>query len=91
MENKDWREEVSIIYGQIMRSAMGTQRPVSKNEAKELLVHFIEFILKSKQEEIEKAIDELPTMYTLTSISGETIPLISKDDLKPIISNLLLK
>ena len=41
--------------------------------------------------EIEKAIDELPTIYTLTSISGETIPLISKDDLKPIISKLLLK
>ena len=89
MEYKDWKNQVSIIYLQIMRSAMGAQRPVSTNEAKELLVYFIESIIKSKQEEIEKAIDELPTMYTLTSISGETIPLISKVDLKPIISNLL--
>lgn len=37
MENK---EELDIVYGQIMRSASGSDRPVSADEAKELLKSF---------------------------------------------------
>ena len=48
----------------------------------------IGYILKSKQEEIEKAIEKMPNA-TRTEVDIEKV--ICADDLKPIISNLLLK
>lgn len=40
-----WKEElknqVNIIYGQVMRSSLSSQRPVSADEAKELIFDFV--------------------------------------------------
>ena len=90
--NKDWREEVKnrfVLSCNIMSSGIGRIEESELHWISNYWLSEIESILKSKQEEIEKAIDELPTMYTVTSISGERIPLLIKDDLKPIISNIL--
>jgi len=91
MENKNWREEAREEWDSFILPINGEDVGTSMTPKgiADWWLEKIESLLKSKQEEMEKAIDELPTMYTITSISGETIPLISKDDLKPIISNLL--
>ena len=88
MENKDWREEfgkifekneyfgISVRYGQ--KTAEGEYYQVES---------FIESLLQSKQEEIEGEIEKIEGYYG--NPKGKVM--IYLDDLKPIITNLLLK
>lgn len=71
---EEWRSQINIIYGQIMRSAIGSQRPVSINEAKKFLIDFIDKLLKSQREEIINKIEEYkrPLDYYKQSMSDMT-------------------
>lgn len=71
---EEWRSQINIIYGQIMRSAIGSQRPVSINEAKKFLIEFIAELLKSQREEIINKIEEYkrPLDYYKQSMSDMT-------------------
>ena len=84
MTNKDWREEFEEVFYAIMGLETDPKgvpnmylirdeddnvvNGIDFTPEKKAIISFIKFLLQSKQEEIEKAIDELPTMYTLTSI-----------------------
>ena len=79
MENKDWREQYPLT--------------TFTGETRKEIESLIESVLKSKQEEIEKTIDEMkqdpldaPTFEEGVRISIKNLVL---DDLKPIISNIL--
>jgi len=96
MENKDRREEfekifekneyfgISVRYGQ--KTAEGEYYQVES---------FIESILQSKQKEIEKVMDKMKKVHKFKVTEVEDIVKESYnqalDDLKPIISNILLK
>lgn len=55
MTNKQsWESEIPIIYGQIMRSQIGSERPVGIQEAQDLLKDFIRQLLTSKSEQMER-------------------------------------
>ena len=79
MENKDWREQYPLT--------------TFTGETRKEIESLIESVLKSKQEEMEKALDNMkqdpldaPTFEEGVRISIKNLVL---DDLKPIISNLL--
>jgi hypothetical protein len=72
---KEQEDQVGIIYGQIMRSSRDSQRPVSVNEAKQLLKDWhkssskalLEAVIEMVGESIEKTRNLPPTTrdYTL--------------------------
>jgi len=107
MKNKDWREQFNEKFVK-----QGIPIGIAKYEAKDGLditpskiISFIDSLLKSKQEEIEREMKKMKKIKTtgfLNVIWGEKlkskIPAMSDtdvsynkaiDDLKPIISNLL--
>ena len=78
MENKDWREE----FNETISNVMGICTIDSLR-----IKSFIESLLKSKQEEIEKAMENMkknPKKDIVYCTSYE----LALDDLKPIISNI---
>jgi len=79
MENKDWREE----FGSDFKKFTGDYH--NDNYA-DWWLNKIESLLRSKQEEIEKAIEKMPNA-TRTEVDIEKV--ICADDLKPITSNIL--
>jgi len=105
-ENKDWREDEFKMWFLdnciIMSDLDGRAHNVMKFNAIKL---YIESILKSKQEEIEKAIDGMkgyvPHLPTIDPSLGELTDqdigfvehingqLLFKREVKPIISNIL--
>jgi len=94
MENKDWREELKNLckMQNIGISPNGGYiQELWYRSSHARLESLIEMILKSKQEEIEKAIEniEAPTdsVYELESLHEGYFKAL--DDLKPIISNIL--
>ena len=86
MENKDWRE---AILKHSHSEYIASTEDLFINTTR--VVNIIESVLKSKQEEIEKAIEniEAPTdsVYELESLHEGYFKAL--DDLKPIISNIL--
>ena len=82
MENKDWRKEFDEKF--FTKETFDWKNP-TPSEIKEFIA---ESLLKSKQEEIERAMDEMrknPKKDIVYCTSYE----LALDDLKPIISNLL--
>ena len=103
MKNKDWKKKFLKIHyepehktGQtcwcIPRIITSNKRiKIIHNEQRVVLVSFIESILKSKQEEIEKVIDNKKVNENLRDMICKSRSEHNKqlDDLKPIISNIL--
>jgi len=117
MGNKDWREQFLKIHyepehekGQTcwcMPKTIVTDgiAEIIHNEQRVVLVSIIESLLKSKQEEIEKSIDEMkgyvPHLPTIDPSLGELTDqdidfvehidgqILFKSKVKPIISNIL--
>ena len=102
MENKDWREQFNEKFIQFENSIpVGGFEQAPYNRIKS----FIESLLQSKQEEIEKAIDGMkgyvphlpaidPSLGELTDQDIDFVEHINgqilfKREVKPIISNLL--
>jgi hypothetical protein len=60
LEERSWKSEVNILYGQIMRSSPSSQRYVSREEAVGHLQSFIEEVEHSARlSEREKVVKEL--------------------------------
>ena len=89
MENKDWREEFREYFDKVLKA----KKPTIKNLDREILVNAVSSILKSKQEEIERAIDKKIWVMTGDPTHQEVKILEAHNkeikDLKPIITNLL--
>jgi len=95
MENKDWKKQLEKVSGYRFASP----------ESQSVIKSFIESLLKSKQEEIEKAIDGMkgyiphipaidPSLGELTDqdigfVEHINGQLLFKREVKPIISNIL--
>ena len=83
MENKDWREQYSLT--------------TFTGETRKEIESLVKAVLKSKQEEIEGEINRVLLNNIRTGGDVLTTVLLNqhikkiKDDLKPIISNILLK
>ena len=108
-ENKDWREEFKKIevhyHTNLGRPNAFSELLLVDDEQEKAIIFFIESLLKSKQEEIEKAIDGMkgyvPHLPTIDPSLGELIDqdigfvehingqLLFKREVKPIISNIL--
>ena len=82
MTNKDWKEQFKQEFGIHF-----------SNSEFSFAISFIESLLKSKQEEIEEAMDRMKKVHKFKVTEVEDIAKESYnqalDDLKPIISNLL--
>jgi len=90
MENKDWREEFDekYHYQKGVELLLKSPNHFQTYDVTKGIISFIESLLKSKQEEIEKAIKSMkknPKKDIVYCTSYE----LALDDLKPIISNLL--
>jgi len=79
MENKDWREDSCITCG------------IKKDAIADWWIEKIESLLKSKQKEIERAMDKMKKTQDEVDDNdeGERYYNEAIDDLKPIISNIL--
>jgi len=97
MENKDWREQLPKLVIDLVWSATDGGCKLKESNFSHFgepipewtaLESSIDFFLKSKQEEIEKAMEKMkknPKKDIVYCTSYE----LALDDLKPIISNLL--
>lgn len=99
--NKDWREEFDEVFCKLRHDGY---MELLNHHAPDIKA-FINSILKSKQEEIEKAIDEMkgyvPHLPTIDPSLGELTDqdidfvehidgqILFKSKVKPIISNIL--
>jgi len=87
MENKDWRKEFDEKF--FTKETFDWKNP-TPSEIKEFIA---ESLLKSKQEEIEEAMDRMKKVHKFKVTEVEDIAKENYnqalDDLKPIISNLL--
>jgi len=97
MENKDWREEFEKIEVHY-HTALGRPNAFSEplmidDEQEKAIISFIDSLLKSKQEEIEKVMEK--KMLPETEMKGGVDYMCGRaynqavDDLKPIITNIL--
>ena len=111
MENKDWREEFEKLTPDNISAGYEKQKEWLKNNLhlftgdmydepaytldKDKIESFIESLLKSKQEEMEKDIEKMRKVHKFKVTEVEDITKESYnqalEDLKPIISNILLK
>ena len=52
-----WKEQIPTICGQILRSSNESERPVSRQDARELLEYFIESLLTEERERVVREIE----------------------------------
>ena len=100
MENKDWREQLPKLVIDLVWSATDGGCKLKESNFSHFgepipewtaLESSIDFFLKSKQEEIEKAMEKMKKTQDEVDDNdeGERYYNQAVDDLKPIISNLL--